>query len=296
MVHSISFARPLFSSVFILAAVATPQVSFNVPQAADGSQQQTPKPLSAVEVLQYEVNRLKQENAKLEDDKQQLLNTVRTFMQNNETRLLQRQLVDLTNLKASVENRCAHERAELQAQAAQVGGQLKIEIDKLNATSVSTRETIQSMKDYNKQLTTKLFATQAEMEDWKRRAEAAASDKQQVVEAMNGVLKQNDLYLKEAKARATHEQRKHLRKEAETAAVKKLRGMQHHNHKNATEGGRRLRRKPTPQEDPTLYMGDESAITDYIAEKRQESGKAALSADLKNWLDNVPLPEADASV
>lgn len=291
--RAISLAHAWFAFASVLPAAALPHESLKVAPAAESAPQQTPKPLSAEEVLQYQVEQLKLENAKLQDDKQQLLNTVRTFMQSNETRLMQQQLTELARLKASSETRCATERAELQAAAAQVGGQLKIETDKLNATTVSARETIQSMKDFNKQLSTKLFATQAELEETKNRAGALASDKQQVLEAMHGVLKENDVYAKDAVAKAAREQRRHLRKEAEAAAVRKLRG--HHKRKNATEGGLRLRRKPTPQEDPTLYMGDESAITDFIAARAPEKAKAALVADLGHWLDKGPLPEAEAS-
>lgn len=212
---------------------------------------------SPEEVLEYEVHKLKAEKVSLEGDKQALLATVQGMIRTNQTKVLQQQVSEMSSLKTSVEERCAHERSHLQLEAKKGWAEAK----KAEAVIAAAKADFKEMEQQGADLVNKLRNMQWELAEAQGKVKSLTYDKKHLMETMQGVLRQNEQYARKIKL---HERKRLHRKRRGKTAAKKLR--------NALRGlaaedvqHEQGSVEEHEQEDPTAYMGESGDLGAYIA-------------------------------
>lgn len=277
-----------------------------------------PMQANAAEVLEYEVKTLKDEKAALLGDKQALLKTVKHLLRNNQTLVLERSVQELTRSRTSLEERCAHERKQGEDEATRAEAAMAT----ATASVGAAKKRVSAMRKLNVALAAKLRETQSQLEEATRKADALVYDKEHLLKTMQGLLRQNQEYAKNA---AAEKSAKEKRKQEEAAAAQNLtralRGYAHRHQRVASPsgptpgsskehlGGNRIAKheqalsteedvtahadetKESSNDDPTAYMGETKEITAYIAKYKAEhrlddAPPRGPSGRLDQWLSS----------
>lgn len=269
-----TFAATVF--LFAWAALSAAALA-----AAQPVEEELP-PADPVDVLKHEVKMLRGQKTALQDDKQALLKTVQQVLRTNQTQaaVLERQVTDMARAKASAEERCARERASLES-----------ETKKAEESTAAAQEVIQALRDENLELQSKLRRMMLDVENGKKRSDALAADKQHLMQAMHGLLRQS---MEQSKAAAAEKkERAKAAKNVSSSAQAAHRHLGKTGAASRVRGHRRsARRAPSMEEDPTSYMAEVGAISGYIARAEALQATAGV-AEIPSSQNLLGRPQGD---